>query len=115
MLITTKRLKDETYWCRECDKDISKEEVNTENWECDTCNSKLLIDIGIKNKQMLVRILPSEMTSNDDVYDSYSGSFHSLKGINYDDDKEVYKLGVAGYRMVEVEEDDFVNCRWIGQ
>ncbi|GAB6462044.1 TPA: hypothetical protein QC153_004083 [Bacillus cereus] len=113
MRITSEYFEDETYWCRECNKDINEEEVNKTTWECDDCNNKILIDIGIENGQRLVRLPPAELTRYDDVYDQYYQRFHSLKGITFENGK--YRFGVAEYGMVKVDEDEFVNCRWRGQ
>lgn len=113
MLITSKRFKGETYWCRECDEDINEGEINMLTWECDNCNNKVLIDIELENDNRLVRLPAKEVTRNDDVFDQHTREFYSLRGITSENGK--YRLGVAGFGMVKIDEDDFVNCRWIGQ
>ena len=113
MDITSEYFEDETYYCRECDKDIKDDQVNKQNWCCDDCGRKLLIDIGIENHTNLVRLIPSEMTKYDNVFDKYYRKFHSLKGINYENGK--YKIGVAEFGMLKLDEYEFVNCRWNDQ
>ncbi|GGA30954.1 hypothetical protein [Psychrobacillus lasiicapitis] len=111
MRVTSEYFENERYSCRSCNKILQEKQVNTETWRCDACGKKLLIDIGKRNK--LVRLLPSEMTEYDTVYDQYTEKLHELKGINSKGEK--YIFGVKGYRGISVSEDEFVNCMWNDQ
>ncbi|MFJ1118360.1 hypothetical protein [Bacillus thuringiensis] len=109
MRITTERFKNETYECHNCRKEIGKEDVNRETWECDKCGRKVLIDIGKSNGD-LVRLTPGEVKETDSVLLQSDGEFHQLKGITTRNEK--FYFGVAGFRMVEVKADEFVNVMW---
>ncbi|MCU4770745.1 hypothetical protein [Bacillus toyonensis] len=112
MRITTEHFKNETYECYECRKEIGSEDVNRETWECVVCGEKVIINIG-KSNGVLVRLTPGEVTETDSVLLQSDGEFHDLKGINIKNKK--YYFGVAGYRMVEVKFNEFVNCMWRDQ
>ncbi|WP_419957201.1 hypothetical protein [Psychrobacillus psychrotolerans] len=111
MKITSKYFENEKYSCRNCKSDYLESQVNTDNWRCDGCGKKVSIDIGARNK--LVRLLPSEMTEYDSVYDQYSKKFHDLKGINIL--KRNYLINVEEYRGIPVNKGEFVNCMWNDQ
>lgn len=112
MKLTKNYFENETYRCRECDKSLTENEVNTDNWRCDECDKKILINVP-NEKHSLVRLNPNEMTKEDWVFDQYTEKFSQLKGITYKGDK--YQIGVKEYGVVNLEEDDFVNCMWNDQ
>lgn len=102
---------DEEYYCRQCETQLKKDEVNQKTWCCDTCNEKLLIkieDLG----QRLVRLLPSEISRFDDVFNYYDYEFVELKNIFLHDNKKEYILCIAEYGSKKVGKDIYVDCRW---
>lgn len=96
----------EEYSCVNCNRELLDEEVNEDTWRCDECNSKISIDIGIRHK--LVRLHPEEMTDFDMVYDQYTEEFHGIMGIKQR--KDIYHIGVKGYRAIPVREEELVHC-----
>src|SRR4051812_40591789 len=85
---------DEEYFCRECDTELTKDEVNKVTWCCDTCNEKVLIKIK-DVEQSIVRLLPNEMSRFDDVFNYYDYEFVRLKGVTLHDNRKEYILGIA--------------------
>ncbi|QCJ45492.1 hypothetical protein FAY30_26495 (plasmid) [Bacillus sp. S3] len=88
--------------------------MNEETWRCDTCNEKLLIKIK-DVEDGIVRLLPSEMSRFDDVFNYYDYEFVELKGITLLDNKKEYLLAIAEYRGFKVGKDNFIDCRWRGK
>lgn len=111
MYIATKSFESESYSCRKCKTKDSEVKFSTCTWRCDICDKKILIDIGEQHR--LVRLLPSEMTKYDSVYDRYSKKLYGLKGIIINGER--YILGVEGRGGVTVDRDEFVNCMWNDQ
>ena len=111
MKITSKYFENEKYYCFNCKRAYLVSQVNTDNWSCDGCGKKLSIDIGARDR--LVRLLPSEMTTKDSVYDQYSKKFHELKG--FSPLKRNCLINVKEHGGIPVNNDEFVNCMWNDQ
>lgn len=107
MKITTTHFENESYYCRDCDKDFSENQVDKDTWCCDVCGKKIMINIGMED---LVRLLPREITKYDDVYSRHEEEFYRIKGVSTERGK--YKLGIAQFGSLTVNKDEFINCRW---
>lgn len=112
MKITTESFKHEYYYCRECDANISQDQLDKSTWRCE-CGKKIIIEVPREETISLVRLLPEELEKQDAVFDQYTFKFYNLKGISEEGTK--YRLGIAGHGNLKINEDEFINCMWNDQ
>lgn len=98
----------EEYFCYECDKDLSKKEI--ENWLCIHCGERVRIDADLD--QYIMRKLPEEVTDND-YFVMWSGEFHQIFKVEYK--KGSYYYNLKGYGQHKQNSDEWVNCLYLAE
>ncbi|MCW3793846.1 hypothetical protein OM416_19830 [Paenibacillus sp. LS1] len=78
-MMFTNSFENETYRCRECDKDLEDTEV-TDRWTCVHCEQRVIIDAPILDQE-IVRKFPDEVTTQDIFLkqDHQSHLIHDIK------------------------------------
>jgi ribosomal protein L37AE/L43A len=105
-IMSTNVFEGEDYFCYECDKDLTKKEI--ENWHCSHCGERVRINAGLD--QYIMRKLPEEVTEND-YFVMRSREFHQIFKVECKNDTYYYNL--KGYGRYKQDSEEWVNCMYL--
>lgn len=103
---------DAHYYCWNCEKELTTD-IPWRTVKCPDCGENITVYYSFNDwNYCLKRKYVQEIRKHDLVQLRDMKSYEVLDVREHDSDDSIYKVALQGYRSVNLEKDDWVDCIW---